>query len=113
MTSRQLAIQDETKAWLDRNFPTNAFEQILFGNHWGVDGRKTSKTDLCKQAGACALIDDSLAYVNEVANAGLFSLLFDLDGSYPWNKTDKLVDGVTRVTSWEEAVDMMSAKISN
>ena len=105
VTSRQLVIQEATKVWLAKHFPSDTFQQVVFGNHWGREGRKIKKVDLCKQLGASVLIDDSLSYCNEVAEAGIKALLFDLHGGYNWNKSGEMVLGVTRINSWQEVVD--------
>lgn len=104
VTSRQLIIEQITREWLDRNFPKDTFSTIAFGNHYGKQGVETSKMELCRKLNARVLIDDSLDYVKEVAAAGMQALLFDLDASYPWNRSEDLPDGVTRVTGWDMAV---------
>lgn len=105
VTSRQTVIERETRDWLHHNFPEGTFSGVEFGNHWGRDGAKRSKGDICRQIGASAIIDDSLTYTSEVSSVGIQALLFDLDGSYPWNKIHSLPSAVTRVTSWEMAVE--------
>lgn len=105
VTSRQLAIEDETRGWLAKHFPDGAFESVQFGNHWGLQGSKVSKSELCKKIEASLLIDDAPNYVKEVAAQGIPALLFDLDGEYGWAKgADPLPDGVTRVAAWDEVV---------
>lgn len=106
VTSRQLIIEKITREWIGRHFPDNTFQAVAFGNHWGLDGRKVGKAQLCKEMGASVLIDDSLAYTEEVASVGLKALLFDLDGLYGWNRCNsKLAHGVTRVRGWEEVLE--------
>ena len=105
VTSRQLAIQDATRKWLNRHFPSDLFREVAFGNHWGLEGRKIRKVDLCRELQASVLIDDSLTYVREVADAGMKAILFDLDGTYGWNKSDELPEGVTRLQDWEQVID--------
>lgn len=107
VTSRQLIIEQMTREWIDRNFPKDTFSAIAFGNQFGKQGVKTSKKELCHKLGACVLIDDSLGYVKEVAVSGIHALLFDLDGSYPWNRSESLPKGVTRVTNWDMAVEQL------
>lgn len=106
VTSRQLIIEEETRAWLRNHFALDTFSHIAFGNHWGRQGRKIRKVDLCRELGAELLIDDSTAYVNEVADAGMPALLFDLGGQYAWNKGsgEGLKQGVRRVNSWDQVV---------
>eukprot|EP01084_Bolivina_argentea_P285028 488694_1 len=63
-TSRQLRTKEITHQWLDKFYP-NIFEDVVFGNHFGLSGRKISKPDLCKQLGAQILIDDSSYYAKQ------------------------------------------------
>lgn len=105
VTSRQLFIEEETRAWVNRFFP-GAFCEILFGNTWGQEGQKRTKPDLCRQTGASMMIDDSLYYASQCAQEGFPTLLFDLDGSYRWNQTDQpLPPLVRRVCSWQQVLD--------
>ncbi len=113
VTSRQHVIEQRTREWVAKHFP-GVFRDIAFGNHWGLEGKKTSKKDLCLELGACALVDDSLGYATEVANAGLSAILFDFDGTYGWNKTvsgapDPL--GVRRVQNWDQVVQTLCNRI--
>lgn len=108
VTSRQFIIADETRKWIARHFPEDMFKEIVFGNHWGLEGRKISKAELCKRVGASILIDDSLTYAADVSESGIKCLLFDLDGKYNWNKSDdELPVGVTRVYNWHEVVETL------
>ena len=43
------------------------FTGVLFGNHWGTEGAKESKPDMCKRIGAVTLIDDATKYVQDCA----------------------------------------------
>lgn len=83
------------------------FRQVAFGNHWGLEGKKIRKVDLCRELGASVLIDDSLIYAREVASVGIKALLFDLEGTYMWNKSDALPLGVTRVFGWDDVLEQM------
>lgn len=111
VTSRQLVIERNTRDWLAKNFPEGTFDRVEFGNHWGKDGLKRSKGEICRLLGASVLIDDSLTYTSEVASEGFHALLFDLNGTYPWNKSDSLPSGVTRVTNWDMVVKEISSKL--
>ena len=115
VTSRQLAIENDTRIWLDKYFP-NVFDQVVFGNHWGLEGRKVSKPELCQAVGAQTLIDDNLTYALQCSSAGIRVLLFDLDGTYMWNKTpdsspvaQALPSNVHRVASWNEVCEILVA----
>ncbi len=39
VTSRQTAIEAETRAWLLRHYP-DTFDDVAFGNHYGLEGAK-------------------------------------------------------------------------
>ncbi|KAA8498248.1 hypothetical protein FVE85_5833 [Porphyridium purpureum] len=117
VTSRQLVIEKETRAWLDQFFPA-VFDQVVFGNHWGLTGQKLSKPELCKAVGATTIIDDNLTYAKQCASSGIRVLLFDLDGKYPWNKDgttaqlDQLSNQedrlpIQRVFSWDQVCDLL------
>lgn len=109
VTSRQLVIEQDTRKWISKHFGEDSFKDIAFGNHWGLQGQKITKTELCQQLGASMLIDDSLSYTTEVASAGIKALLFDLDSTYGWNKDkdqdNDLPAGVTRVYNWDDVVE--------
>lgn len=113
VTSRQLQIEEHTRTWLARHFGEGFFDEVVFGNHWGIDGRKKrSKREMCESLGAEILIDDSVDYACEVAQSGIRVLLFDLDHSYGWNKADDrlLSPKITRVSSWDEVVSILTRK---
>mmetsp|Transcript_10367 Transcript_10367/g.31707 ORF Transcript_10367/g.31707 Transcript_10367/m.31707 type:complete len:213 (+) Transcript_10367:303-941(+) len=109
VTSRQLAIEKQTRNWLKEHFP-GAFTHIVFGNAWAEGGRKRSKPELCREVGASVLIDDSPVYTQQCAEVGIRGILFDLGGTYTWNKGDEDLHGlVQRVYSWDEAVERICA----
>lgn len=99
VTSRQSFLEEVTRKWLHTHFP-GVFTDVLLGNHYGT-GTKRSKPEMCASVNAKVLIDDSLLYATQCADAGLRVLLFDLEHSYPWNKTaGPLHPNIIRVDSW-------------
>jgi 5'(3')-deoxyribonucleotidase len=98
VTSRQHFLRDHTQQFMDMFFP-GVFTELKMGNHYGEHGEKKTKAELCKEAGACLLIDDSVDYVQHVALHGIKAILF---GDYPWNKCDDLHASVRRVKDWRE-----------
>eukprot|EP00930_Biecheleria_cincta_P098841 TRINITY_DN90490_c0_g1_i1.p1 TRINITY_DN90490_c0_g1~~TRINITY_DN90490_c0_g1_i1.p1 ORF type:complete len:217 (-),score=32.40 TRINITY_DN90490_c0_g1_i1:85-735(-) len=106
VTSRQENITEATHRWLGKHFPGVFLqERIHIGNHWGKAGARKSKPEMCSSIGARILIDDSRDYCREIAEFGIPALLFDLDGSYGWNKEEgEGHDLVCRVLSWEEVL---------
>jgi hypothetical protein len=85
VTSRQHCIRDATLSWLEKYFP-GIFSDFRFGNHYGLDGAKRSKLDICRDIGAACLIDDSLKYARQ-CSAELESVV--LFGDYAWNTERK------------------------
>ena len=120
VTSRQLVIEDVTRAWLDRHFH-GLFRDVCFGNHWvpeaanpdlQVEGVvKKTKREMVAAIGAVALVDDSCKYVRELdGSAGgpnyRKSILF---GEYAWNQAaaDELPANCVRVSDWKEALEQL------
>lgn len=103
VTSRQLAIEAQTREWLDSNFP-EVFEEVHFGNHFALQGYPPKpKPQLCLEAGADVLVDDSPEYAVECAEAGMDVVLFDWHFSYPWSKGGKGLPHprVHRAPTWD------------
>lgn len=103
VTSRQHSIERQTRLWLQRNFP-GLFSDILFGNHYGLTGKKRSKPELCRSVGAQLLIDDNISYARECAASGMRVIMFDWDRQYRYSAydpdEDPLPDTVLHVHSW-------------
>ena len=93
VTSRQHAIAEETRKWLQKHY-TNIFTEVYFGNHWSKEApnpdlaakNKTSKPDMCKRVNAIAIIDDSTKYAYQCAPFLKKVILF---GNYAWNQDYK------------------------
>jgi hypothetical protein len=72
VTSRQHCIAEATMQWVEKHFP-GKFQKVYFGNHWARDcpdpekmnSSKRTKLQMCQEAGAIALIDDSASYAKE------------------------------------------------
>uniref|UniRef100_A0A5B7ARU6 Uncharacterized protein n=2 Tax=Davidia involucrata TaxID=16924 RepID=A0A5B7ARU6_DAVIN len=103
VTSRQNAIKDHTIEWIEKHYP-GLFQEIHFGNHFALDGQSRPKSDICRSLGARVLIDDNPRYAIECAEVGIRVLLFDYENSYPWCKTQSVIQHplVTKVHNWEE-----------
>ncbi|GJJ76606.1 hypothetical protein EMPS_08965 [Entomortierella parvispora] len=109
VTARQQFVADLTKKFVDRHYP-GIFESIYFANHFLTEQEKMTfiskpKSVICRDVHAQLLIDDSLENAIEVSKAGIPVLLFDLNGSYKWNKLadgQELPEKVTRVKSWKD-----------
>jgi 5'(3')-deoxyribonucleotidase len=86
VTSRNTNLEPHTRTWIERHFP-EIFSEMAFGNIYG-EGKKYPKPELCRKHETVLLIDDSLKYAKECSSHGIPVLLFDLHGTYPWNKYD-------------------------
>jgi uncharacterized HAD superfamily protein len=106
VTSRQHDIAPQTRDCIEKYFP-GIFTECHFGNHFGTSGTKVSKPEMCARIGAVALVDDSLDYARQCAQAGIPVCLF---GDYAWNQPSAELPGsVARATSWREVVPRLKA----
>lgn len=104
-TSRQSQIMNETIEWINIHFPY-IFDDIRFGNHFGLHGEKVSKPDMCKLMNAKVLIDDNSSYAEECC-LQMDVILFDWNLSYGWSKESDgsiahIADNVHRLKNWME-----------
>lgn len=126
VTSRQLVIEEATRAWIARHFPPGTFGSINFGNAYALKGPQRTKAEICLEQGCQVLIDDNPKYVRECAEVGIDTLLFDHNLEYAWSKPpppprstdgasvtgggdfgeyDAVCEGnerITRVSGWEQ-----------
>lgn len=108
VTSRQADIEDQTREFVEKHFP-GVFTELHFGNHFGREGKKTSKPDMCAKIGAVALIDDSIDYARQCAEAGLPVFLF---GQYGWNRSSQpLSPLITRVHTWRMVAQLVTPEL--
>jgi len=115
VTSRQNVIAERTLEWLNAHFPDDVFAEVLFGNHYSqanpdpnkIDATKRTKLDMCKAAGAVALVDDNVSYCTQCAPALEQVVLF---GAYGWNRdAPGLLANVARCASWQDALPCLHA----
>lgn len=110
VTGRGDFIAEPTRQWLRRHF-ADAFQTVEFTNFIRPsDGQVKSrpKADVCSQIGADMLIDDHLHHAQAVAAAGMGVILLDR----PWNQSETLPTGVTRVGSWPEIEALLLSGVS-
>ena len=102
ITSRPSRIEEETRKWIDKHF-TGMFLGVYFSNHSSSDDQTRSKSVICRELHVDLMIEDHLAYAQDVAKSGRKVLLLDC----PWNQTDNLPSNVERVTSWHEIANII------
>ena len=103
ITARGERAKEITEKWIGNNYP-NIFDKIYFTNQFSQTGVKTTKAIVCDDLDIDIFIEDSLDFALECAKPNRKVFLLD----YPWNKTDKLPNGVTRVYSWKEIFELVS-----
>lgn len=86
VTSRCESLRVTTINWLSEHMP-GIFTHLHFTNGFGTKypERKRLKSDVCKEIGAIALIDDALMHADEVAAQCSIPVLIP---PRPWNKGD-------------------------
>jgi uncharacterized HAD superfamily protein len=99
VTAKPDRLEQITLDWLQKHYP-DKFKKIHFANTFShsLDTKKRKKSEVCIEAGINLLIDDGIDNAIDVSSAGIPVLLFDT----PWNQTEELPSGVTRVFSWGE-----------
>ena len=102
ITSRPEHVRDVTEKLLQRYF-LNFFNEIHFlGHYHGIQTRRQTKGEVCKNIGVEIFIDDSLEHAKTVCQEKIPALLFDT----PWNQ-GTLPENITRVFSWDEILEKL------
>ena len=96
VTSRYDRYKKVTLNWLDCYLP-QMFTEIHFTNHYET-GKRT-KSEVCKEIGACLLIDDAAHHVYDATKEGIPALLLDKT----WNQNDDIGKAI-RVRDWDHAL---------
>lgn len=92
---------DETKRWIQRNFPSK-FKGIHFVDSYNSE-IKVTKAHICDQLGIDIMIDDALDYVADCAINGRKVYLLDK----PWNQVEIPKD-IIRVSNLKEIMEIES-----
>jgi uncharacterized HAD superfamily protein len=104
VTSRCESLRPVTYLWKERR-SFDMFANAHFTNNFETKfpELRRSKSSVCKEIGAVALIDDAASHANEVAwelNIPVFL------PDRPWNRTE-LHPNVTRVAGWDDIVQAL------
>jgi uncharacterized HAD superfamily protein len=105
ITARPASMIETTKNWICMFFP-EMFDDIYFNDCLKSTGVYGKKQEQMKEAKIELLIDDALKNVSISSEIGIPSLLLD----YPWNQSDDLPKGVTRVKNWKEIVEIINSQ---
>ncbi|CAN5403684.1 hypothetical protein BH10PAT3_BH10PAT3_7770 [soil metagenome] len=106
ITARQSSYRGSTEAFIGKHFE-GLFDDLRYTHNLEAPEIYIPKSGICKELGASALIDDSLSNVKDCAAQGIRSVLF---GSYTWNQTTELPEGVTRCADWPAVLEHFSGR---
>jgi len=105
ITARQRVAEAITYTYLEKSFP-GVFRDVLFANHYSIDGSPArTKGELCEQAGCELIIDDDARHAGALLAHNVKMVLMDK----PWNKNDQLPTGVIRAYNWEDVLSAINA----
>lgn len=107
VTGRASDLETVTEAMLDKYFP-GCFTSIEHTNYFH-HSKSRSKGEVCQQIGADVLVDDHIVHGESVLSHGVERVI--VFGNYPWNASDKLVQGMIRCNDWsavEQEIERMS-----
>ena len=110
VTSRHMATEKTTRAWLDKHLPGLVDGVHFLGAYENIDGydaHKKTKDEICLKLGADYLIDDQPKHVLSAHRAGIGAILF---GDYSWNRAADVDDGVQRAANWHEVYDILGVE---
>jgi hypothetical protein len=106
LTSRDPFFRGHTERFLDLHFK-GLYDELHYTHKPETPDVRLPKFKICQEIKAVALIDDHLPNVIGCAENGIEGILF---GDYPWNQTDKLPEGVTRVKNWQDVLEYFNEK---
>ena len=96
ITARHPQFEGVTRDYLLRYFTNNIVEITLVGTEATMNQVRT-KTEVCLEVGAIALIDDSTKHVSECVEVGITGILF---ATIHGIGLIRLPDGVIRYSNW-------------
>lgn len=104
VTGRASFLEGITKSMLDSYFP-RCFQSIEHTNYIVTTedlALRRSKGEVCQAIGAQVLIDDHIQHGHSVLEASVEKVI--VFGDCPWNRNQKLIEGMTRCKNWNEAL---------
>jgi 5'(3')-deoxyribonucleotidase len=94
VTSRELAMEKATNAWVHDHFGPIFSNIVLLGH---IKTAQKTKGDACRELGAGWLIDDNFGHCESAEKAGASSVLF---GEYGWHQEYDDID-IIRSKDWQ------------
>lgn len=103
ITARPHRIEHKTHAWLQKHFH-GKFNKILHTNLVSSKNEtRKKKSQVCKEEGISAMIDDAPDYAIDCASEGIQVYLFPA----LWNKTIQPHKLIRPVSGWDEIVTLL------
>ena len=109
VTARRKELAEITQQWIERHY-AGIFSDIHHAGIWDTEHPEAStftKADICTKIQASYLIDDQSKHCNAAQGVGIQAIMF---GDYPWNRSEKLVEGVTRRANWHAVLEYFSGR---
>ncbi|MFH1290772.1 MAG: hypothetical protein ABIH92_05190 [Nanoarchaeota archaeon] len=106
ITSRPKIIEEETRRWIQKYFPS-MFSGVHLTGQYSVEGSNVTKGDVCRDLGVDLMVEDCLGHARDIRekSPGTRVLLYDNEGTCLWNQLEggeELPEGVERVHTWGE-----------
>lgn len=99
VTAKPSWLKGNVDAWVAAYFPS-AFKETVFTRMTLLDKSARKKSEICKELGIEAFVDDSMHNAKDIGESGIPVFLIDA----PWNQ-GALPRNVKRVKGWGEIVD--------
>lgn len=114
VTSRDESLREDTRYWLDQHFP-NVFKSVKMTNSWTTDLPSKSKSQICIEEGAIALVDDYLGYCLDAATSVNVVCLFNHMGQNTYTNVDErkhsLPINIVEVHDWQRVVKVLRQQL--
>lgn len=109
VTARQHIIEHVTKAWLQIHFK-DIFSTVNHCNAYG-EGTRREKHEVCKEIGACLLIDDHFKNIKTCLDNGMRGILFNLNGEYSWSPLPTVPEMCFYAESWTAVAEHLMSLV--
>jgi len=107
LTARTDYLEQITQNSIDKYFRDSISDLYLTGE-W-VGKSDSNKAKICSERGVDLLVDDRPKYCYEAIEAGVKSILFNLNGNYGWGDQEINKAGLYHANSWKEIVSTIES----
>lgn len=103
VTSREAVREEVTRQWFNEHL--NAHVSDVYFTTLHRNAQRLTKGQICRELGACMLIDDNVEHCQSALAEGVDAILF---GSYGWQYT--VPNDMVRCRDWHEVLEMFDGK---